>query len=398
MARPMPLEAPVTIAARSAMRSPPVRWQSGAASNHATLATLPRVRPSVTSSRCCSRRRAASAACAATTSPRRRRPARRRRSRPTSRRRRARRSTSCAAGLPEGPILAPSASRRWTSGDNRFGFALFDTARKQITARRSRSTRPSRRHGRRAARSSPAAESLAVKPQFAARRRPPGPRRRQVGLRRRRAVPRPRHAGRHRRSPGSTAGSSRRPRSELDVAARKAGPPGVGDKAIRSTRPTLDRRRRRRLRSSTRACPPADRPARDRLRRRARQEAGRPRVRHARAVPEPRVRPGRRRRRAGPARLRRRASPSSSRRSTRTTRSTRACAPQVARVAAADRAVDVRRSTADGRSARASRARSRSASSSARSRRSQSATARPEPASVPTAGGPVAQLVRAADS
>ena len=47
-------------------------------------------------------------------------------SRPTSRPRRARRARSSSAGLTEGPVFAPSTSIL-NVGDNRFGFALFDT-------------------------------------------------------------------------------------------------------------------------------------------------------------------------------------------------------------------------------------------------------------------------------
>ena len=75
---------------------------------------------------------------------------------------------------------------------------------------------------------------------------------------------------------------------------------------------------------------PASRPATmhdGRPRRRARQEAGGPPLRHPGALPEPRLRPGRRRRRAGQARPPAMTSPSSTWRSTTTTSPTRAAPP-----------------------------------------------------------------------
>ena len=52
---------------------------------------------------------------------------------PTSRPRRARRARSSSSGLTEGPVFAPSTSIL-NVGDNRFGFALFDSAQKMVEA------------------------------------------------------------------------------------------------------------------------------------------------------------------------------------------------------------------------------------------------------------------------
>ena len=125
------------------------------------------------------------------------------------------------------------------------------------------------------------------------------------------------------------AGAARRPpraHERLLRAGRREGRasrPARGPRPSAIHTPTLASRRRGRL-EDRHPHPAGDRPAQDRLRRRRRQEAGRPDLRHAAAVPEPRLRPGRRRRRAGRGPRRRPTSPSSTRRSTRTTRSTRA--------------------------------------------------------------------------
>ena len=168
-------------------------------------------------------------------------------------------------------------------------------------------------------------ESLAVKPQFQSQTTAERPRR----------APRPstsptcrsRRNGKRivigarqaRRAPARSPTPLQHERS----ATARPGRRGVGEQGDRVHTQTLDRRRRRR--QPDRHAPPRRQgPAGRRLRRRARQEARRHHVRHAAAVPEPRLRPGGRRRRAGQGEPRPRTSPSSTRRSTTTTRSTRA--------------------------------------------------------------------------
>ena len=99
--------------------------------------------------------------------------------------------------------------------------------------------------------------------------------------------------------------------------------------------PHADRGRRRRRHQRDRHPRAARRHARRRLRRRPRQEAGGPAVRDPGALPEPRLRPGGRRRGAGQARARTTPTSSTWRSRTTTTRarasarrcSTTACAP-----------------------------------------------------------------------
>ena len=264
----------------------------------------------------------------------------------------------------QGPVLAPSVSLLH-KGVNRYGFALFDTARKQITgaevALYTARADGSGVRGPYVARS----ESLAVKPQFQSADGGQGPQRRQVRLRRRRALQAQRQAGRRgdRQARRAPAGDQRLQRQRR--AARRGGPPGAGDKAISVHTQTLDRRRRRR-RPARHAPPARQGPPADRPRRRARQAARRPHLRHARSCARAAsaARSSTSSSRSGRARPR--ASPSSTRRSTRTTTVNKGVRPQVAAWRLPQRALDLRHRPQRQDQHAASRAPSRSASCSAR--------------------------------
>ena len=110
------------------------RRPSGAASNHHGLDSPPCAGPSPSARALLAARPARSPAAAATTSPP---PAARSPSRPAQPRTSPRPTARPLErprrpAPPEGPILAPSVSVL-DPGRNRFAFALFDTARKQIT-------------------------------------------------------------------------------------------------------------------------------------------------------------------------------------------------------------------------------------------------------------------------
>jgi hypothetical protein len=181
-------------------------------------------------------------------------------------------------------------------GRNRFGFALFDTRRKQITgaavAIYTARNDGSGLRGPYVARS----ESLAVKPQFQSKTTATDPdaakavyvadvpfkangKRIVIGLARLDGPP-----------------AAHEP---LQCRDRRPQRPAAGGRPG-DPHPHHDAGRRRRRRLAARHAPPGRHgPAAGRLRRRPGQAAGRDHVRHAAAVPEPRVRPGRRRRRAG---------------------------------------------------------------------------------------------------
>ena len=244
------------------------------------------------------------AAMTATDGRRRRRPRTPARGRPTSRGRRTAASGSCSAHLRQGPVLAPSVSR---AGARREPVRLRAVRPRQP---------PDRRPRGRALRRAAGIDETAHGP-FEARL---------PADRGRAAVPEPQQ----RAGPGLGAVGVRRARSRsarpgtyLVSAVTKlngrlvaaspaqvrvgatAAVPGVGDRAIRVHTPTVasvggnvesDRDPR-----------PAGLHARGRSRRRARATpAGGAAVLHARAVREPRLRPGHRRRRAGQVGVRRR--------------------------------------------------------------------------------------------
>ena len=217
-------------------------------------------------------------------------------------------------GSPEGPIFAPD---RVAAGAGRQPHRLRALRRGRASSSpgaRSRSTSPGRTARRPRARS----RALGVAGGQAAVRQPDhraGPRRRRERLRRRRAaVKRNGKIAVMARRPARRPADATRPRTSMQVGAKGARPPDVGDKATRIDTPTVASVGGDVAKIDTRV-PPAPSCTRS-TSRRARQEARRPRVRDAAAVPEPRLRPGRRRRRAGQGAPWATGSPSSTRRST----------------------------------------------------------------------------------
>ncbi len=209
-------------------------------------------------------------------------------------------------------------------GKNRFGFGLFDVARKQLGGAKvavylSR-TDGSGLRGPFVARS----ESLKVRPQYASRQTSQDP-----------------DSAKHVYvadvdfpSEGSWALTAvarldgrlvRTSPSGVKVGSKGTGPPEVGDPAPRVHTPDRDERGRG-PRVDRHAGPAAEVPPPGRPRRRPGQAPGRPRVRDATVVPEPGVRPGGRRRRPGAVAHRSATSGSSTWRSTGRTTSPRGSA------------------------------------------------------------------------
>ena len=256
----MPLDAPVTIAARSAMaappRSPSVLWRG--IPSHAAydcrrgvrrplrVPRSPCSRPASPGRRLRRLRQARQPAAAARAD----RPAGRL---PLGERQDARRAASMADA--EGPILAPSVSVL-QQGTNRYGFALFDAARKQITGAQVAlyTAQPTARAC--AARTSRAASRWPSSRSSRARRRPPIPTRP-------RASTSPTCPSKRTASTASTAiaqldgrllVTQRRSASTSRRAAR-SGPPRPAATGARRPHADAAGRRRRRRRDSTRARP-----------------------------------------------------------------------------------------------------------------------------------------------
>ena len=224
--------------------------------------------------------------------------------------------------MPEGPILAPSVAVL-KPGATASGSRCSTSRASSSTPRRWRCT--SRRP------TGPAVkgpypvrdESLAVSPAFRSQTTGQGPGRRALGVRRRRSSSSPASTACSRAGATLDGRRRRRRRRSRSRPAASPGPPGVGDKAIRVHTPTAADVGGDLSKIDTRV-PPATALHKDRLRRRARQEARRARVRDPAAVPEPGLRAGRRTSRPRSSRSTRTRSPSSTRRSTRTTTPTRA--------------------------------------------------------------------------
>ena len=161
-------------------------------------------------------------------------------------------------------------SRSLGAGQDRYGFGLFDRARKQIAEtpggplRRALGQREGARPVRRAR---PPADGEAAVPE---RDRREGSRRRQVALRDRPHVPHSRATTRSSAWRSSTAGWWRPARS-TSACGQASAVPKVGDKAPRIDTPTAEVRRRRRLEDRHPHAARLD--ARRELRRRDRQEA-----------------------------------------------------------------------------------------------------------------------------
>ena len=221
-----------------------------------------------------------------------------RRARPTSRTPTGRRSSALQAETGQSLVFAPSV-QELRKGTNRYGFALFDTARKQVTgAAVALSTRRAPTAAACAARTSraPSRSRSAGRSRAARRRRiPTRPSPSTSPTCRSRAT-----ASRSsRRWPSSTAGSSARTRSRsTSGSAEASGPPEVGEKAIRVHTKTIADVGGDAGQISTRN-PPAEDLLQTDLADVLGAQAGRHHLRHAAAVREPGVRPRRRHRRGG---------------------------------------------------------------------------------------------------
>ena len=206
IASPMPLDAPVTIAARCAMALLLGRrrmWRG-------IPSLVPRLGPacidlSRSSSRC-SRPARSCAGCGGseqarqTTARSPSRPA----SRPTSRRPAARRSTTWRRWPTARARSSRPASRCCTRGPTASASRSSTPPASRSPAPRWRSTPPAPTARACAGPYVARSESLAVKPQFQSQTVAPGPQRGQVRLRRRRALQAQRQAGRRGASPSST--------------------------------------------------------------------------------------------------------------------------------------------------------------------------------------------------
>ena len=270
-------------------------------------------------------------------------------------------------GLPKGPILAPTTAASLHVGENRVAFALRDRADKLLSGADVALYTTDHDGGNVRGPYLAHTESLKVKPQFESRNTAQDPEAAKTIYVA--DVPIPRWGKRVitgvARLDGRLVATSG---FELTVPRKgqKGLPPEVGDKAIDVHTPTITSVGGDAAKISTRV-PPAEPMLQTDFAFASRQEAGRPGVCDAAAVPEPHLRPGRRRRDAGPVGLRRQGDvhpagdlQQQPRRRRLHVAGQRLAAPTEPWIFVIDR---------DGKSPIASRARCRSASSSARWRR-----------------------------